>query len=308
MSAADAEIQSRVKKPSIAIMPGASTSEDICPWEAPAPEPDKTEKNLEVRSRKNSGQLDSGSSSSDISLAIAEVSDRLRRSCGLAQQQTLDGDKRGQTRKLSTASCVEVRRASVSLPTKFFSESNRPSVSSFEEITASGAQSQSQSQSLCDSSSIAPSASITVTIPSDTDNNEESFAAPAPAKPLKKAHSLKKTSSITGANAPTINVSSVIDDVIVDADEPQDHELHEGAPLPLQLPLAPLAVPDSESPGSELAPSDIVPLPGTAQPAAEAAVDPLAPTPVAYDDKDKDKDPSGTLEGKQTDICPWEDE
>lgn len=58
----------RVKKPSIAIVAGASTSEDVCPWEAAPPEP---------RSRKNSAQMDSGSSSSDISVAVAEVAEKV---------------------------------------------------------------------------------------------------------------------------------------------------------------------------------------------------------------------------------------
>lgn len=344
VSAADAEIQSRVKKPSIAILPGASTSEDICPWESTTSDSltstekmdksssEKSDKNLEVRSRKNSMQLDSGSSSSDISLAIVEVSDRLRRSCGLAQQQTLDGDKRGQTRKLSTASCVEVRRASVSLPTKF-AESNRPSVSSFEEIT---------------------SACEPVTISSDTDNNEESSVISRPVdntaasqqRVLKKAQSLKKTSSISGANAPIISVSSVIDDVIIDADETEHKAddcicgvsnkrggLEFGGVLNLQRggsldtkgrdsppALAPLAVPDSESPCSEIAPILIPPqttehaepIPETSKTApkesANYSKDAVTAESTSNSTSATKEDLRGNPEGKQTDICPWEDE
>lgn len=85
-TAIDAENPSRVKKPSIAVTAGASTSEEVCPWETLP----------ETRSRKNSAQLDSGSSSSDISVAVVDISDRLRRTCGLTQQNTLDGDRRGQ--------------------------------------------------------------------------------------------------------------------------------------------------------------------------------------------------------------------
>lgn len=55
-----------MKKPSIAIVAGTSTSEDVCPWEAFPPE-----------SRKNSAQLDSGSSSSDISVAVSDVSEKV---------------------------------------------------------------------------------------------------------------------------------------------------------------------------------------------------------------------------------------
>lgn len=45
---------------------------------------------------------------------MAEVSERLKRSCGLTQQNTLDGGK--SSRKLSAVMCVEPRRASVSVP------------------------------------------------------------------------------------------------------------------------------------------------------------------------------------------------
>ncbi|KAI4499479.1 hypothetical protein M0802_005375 [Mischocyttarus mexicanus] len=89
--------------------------DDVCPWDAiPGPSteagpdavpfgtsqwPDPTQESWEYGndvtktsihfidvarpSRKNSSQLDSCSSSSDVSLAIAEVSDRLRKSCSL---------------------------------------------------------------------------------------------------------------------------------------------------------------------------------------------------------------------------------
>lgn len=92
------------KKPSIAITAGPSTStaEDVCPWDI-----------IEPRSRKNSTQFDSGSSSSEISVAVAEVTEKLRRSCMLTQQHTVDGGK--SSKKLSAASCSEPRRASVSV-------------------------------------------------------------------------------------------------------------------------------------------------------------------------------------------------
>lgn len=90
------------KKPSIAIVPGTSTSEDVCPWD------------IEPRSRKNSAQFDSGSSSSEISVAIAEVTERLKKNYTLTQQNTMDGGQ--SSTKLSAASCSEPRRASVSVP------------------------------------------------------------------------------------------------------------------------------------------------------------------------------------------------
>lgn len=203
-----------MKKPSIAVVAGASTSEDVCPWES-VPEP---------RSRKNSMQLDSGSSSSDVSVAVADVSDRLRRTCGLTQQNTLDGGLA--SRKLSTSSYMEPRRASVSVPiTTSTSESSKRNLSSFEDSTVSEAS--------------APSA----VIPSDTDNKCEEPSTSS--KTAEKSNSLVKACSVTGANAPIISVSSVADD---SADE-RPSELYEAG---CSQPLAPLAEPDCESPASEL--------------------------------------------------------
>lgn len=207
----------------------ASTSEDTSSLE-PGSSSQEMEKGLDVRSRKNSTQLDSGSSSSDISLAIAEVSDRLRRTCGLAQQHTLDGDKTGKSRKLSTASCIEPRRSSVSIPSNNNNNkySDRPSVSSFED---SG------------SCSLLVASDVSTNNPSEKDNNT--------------GDCLGKTNSVSAPTAPIIiSVSSVTDDTII---EPTDLD-NETPSLPdlnkpeIELPLAPLAVPDSESPGSDWVP------------------------------------------------------
>lgn len=189
--------QEAPRKPRIAIVAGASTSEDVCPWES------------EQRSRKNSTQFDSGSSSSDISVAVAEVSDRLKRSGGLTQQNTLDGGK--SSRKLSAATCVEPRRASVSVPI------------SLPEVAASS-------------------------VSSDAD------------KTFKKSHSLTKACSVAGANPPIISVSSV-----ADVENPDEET------VPVIVPMAPLAEPDSESPASEMP-------------------------------------PELSEEAKSNDVCPWEDE
>lgn len=229
-----------MKKPSIAVVAGASTSEDVCPWES-APEP---------RSRKNSIQMDSGSSSSDVSVAVTDVSDRLRRTCGLTQQNTLDGTL--SSRKLSTASFIEPRRASVSVPITT-TESSRRNLSSFEDTNVSEAS--------------APSAPI---IPSDTDNKNEEVTSST--KTIEKSNSLVKTCSVTGANAPIISVSSVMDDTTENPSELYEEQLVE-AGCSSQQPLAPLAEPDSESPASEQPPEPI--------PEAEA---------------------------KSNDVCPWEDE
>ncbi|XP_034935564.1 regulator of G-protein signaling 9 isoform X2 [Chelonus insularis] len=89
--------------------------DDVCPWDAapgPSTEPDvvagtssgSTDSNYwpygssgmavpqetsSRTSRKNSSQLDSCSSSSDVSLAIVEASDRLRKTCGLQHSSSI---------------------------------------------------------------------------------------------------------------------------------------------------------------------------------------------------------------------------
>lgn len=72
-------------------------------------------------SRKNSAQLDSCSSSSDVSLAIADVSERLRKSCSLQHSGSIGTSGPGMiTRNYSTCSAsgrirlAEIGRASVS--------------------------------------------------------------------------------------------------------------------------------------------------------------------------------------------------
>ncbi|XP_025995783.1 uncharacterized protein LOC105201693 isoform X1 [Solenopsis invicta] len=74
-------------------------------------------------SRKNSGQMDSCSSSSDVSLAIADVSERLRKSCSLQHSGSIGTSTSGPgpiTRNYSTCSAsgrirlAEIGRASVS--------------------------------------------------------------------------------------------------------------------------------------------------------------------------------------------------
>lgn len=102
------------KRLGIAVTAGSMASEDI--WEG---EPCSSLSTLEPRaSRKNSSQLDSGSSSSELSLAIVEVSERLRRSCGIIQQSSLPGGEESKSRKLSTASTgkSDSRRSSVAAP------------------------------------------------------------------------------------------------------------------------------------------------------------------------------------------------
>ncbi|KAL3270194.1 hypothetical protein HHI36_009250 [Cryptolaemus montrouzieri] len=245
------DIPYRVKKSNMGVVAGASTSEEVCPWET-GPEP---------RSRKNSGQ--SESSSSDISVAVAEISERVQRTNILTQQHTVDG-----CRKLVVNTAELPRRASVSVPIAYGTDlTTKRKVSSFE-----------------DNSSAATSTSSSVfVISSDPDNKTEENIC----KTLKKSHSIAKTCSVAGTNAPIISVSSVADDL-----EDEDVEEVKDVPedpkeIPIEAepsssaqqiiePLAPLAEPDSESPASELPPSEVA---------------------VVEDE-----------EAKSNDVCPWEDE
>lgn len=61
----------RVKKPNI--VPGTSTSEEVCPWETPATPPPRTP----TRGRRKSGRVESESSSSDISVGISDVGEKV---------------------------------------------------------------------------------------------------------------------------------------------------------------------------------------------------------------------------------------
>lgn len=95
-------------------MAAARPMDDVCPWDAaPGPEPDVVAgtssgstddggnywpygasmalppDTSSRTSRKNSSQLDSYSSSSDVSSAIVEASDRLRKSCGLQHSSSI---------------------------------------------------------------------------------------------------------------------------------------------------------------------------------------------------------------------------
>lgn len=159
----------------------------VCPWDTTVPE------RLEPtpRSRNNSA-IDSCSSSSDISVAIVEVSERLRRSCGLPQQSTLDGERRvpAPVRRLSA---FEPRRGPPSVP------------------------------DLRDEFPHCSFDSSTVTsFPRDNDNNDSENIDEAQIKNLKKAPSLLKSLSVSSAApivAPVISVSSAIDDVTTEQNE-----------------------------------------------------------------------------------------
>ncbi|XP_048504973.1 uncharacterized protein LOC105693514 isoform X2 [Athalia rosae] len=76
-------------------------------------------------SRKNSSQLDSGSSSSDISVAIVEATERLRKSCGLQQAGAGGSVDRGGNPTITRNFSVGSTGGRVK-----FSDTSRPSVSS----------------------------------------------------------------------------------------------------------------------------------------------------------------------------------
>ncbi|XP_025828974.1 regulator of G-protein signaling 11 isoform X2 [Agrilus planipennis] len=255
-----------MKKPSIAVA-GVSTSEDVCPWDVFA----TSAADQPSRSRKNSTQMESGSSSSDLSTALTDVGDRMRKSCVLTQQFTVDCDRRPPSKVLMAAG-TEQRRASVSVPIRFTESSNRPSLSSFEESGPSSAASP---------------------LFSDIDNNNKRDGVCA-SKTLRKSSSLTKTCSVSGISPPIISVSSVIDDVASTANvatplaETAGRKSDENPASPMteipctsqqqkqQQPLAPLAEPDAESPISEIVEFETV--------------------------------TSKETEAKSNDVCPWEDE
>ena len=128
--------------------------DDVCPWDA-APEPNSEavpdiavptssgatasfeassfdanpglSQTLEFRpSRKNSSQLDSCSSSSDISIAIAEVSERLRKSCGPQPSSSTSATERVTTAMISRNFSVGSISGKVKL-----SDISKPSISSY---------------------------------------------------------------------------------------------------------------------------------------------------------------------------------
>ncbi|CAH1104304.1 unnamed protein product, partial [Psylliodes chrysocephalus] len=296
------DIPYRVKKPSIAIVAGASTSEDVCPWESGT---------TETRSRKNSAALDSGSSSSDISVAVIEVSEKVQRSCMLTQQHTLDS-----CRNLTAHPIEPQRRASVSVPIQHSSPSAELSstakrkVSSFEDSSAVGSSASVSSSAA--SNSVALSCSSTLANPtvasststascayahlSDTDNKCDDKII----KTLKKSHSLVKTftSATGGSNTPTISVSPVVDEYPREENsysKKDERDKDELSICCIQEPLAPLAEPDSESPGSELPPSEVGEILDAER---EHELEQEVETQVTQEEHG---------EAKSNDVCPWED-
>jgi regulator of G-protein signaling len=202
------------KRGSLSATAGSSSvCEDVYPWDTASNQPLPLP---ELRtSRKNSMQIDSGSSSSDISVAVTEVSDRLNKSCSLQQQSSVgasgvESEKnvrmsseerviaRIQTvRKYSTASIVglgssESRRSSITTKP---SGSTRPSVSSSEDFALG-----MPAQRSFDSSAV-------MTVCSETQDRTKKSSDDQCVRTYKKS---RKRSSVSVA--PLISVSSVVDD------------------------------------------------------------------------------------------------
>ncbi|KAL0272457.1 UNVERIFIED_CONTAM: hypothetical protein PYX00_005417 [Menopon gallinae] len=213
------------KRLGIAVTAGSMASEDI--WEG---EPCSSLSTLEPRaSRKNSSQLDSGSSSSELSLAIVEVSERLRRSCGIIQQSSLPGGEETKSRKLSTASTgkSDSRRSSIAAPRSISEttkespdaccsetdskiktpKSTRPSVSSIEDVSVippdSAVTSLPQEQVTADPQQPPP-------VDTPTNQNKDNKDDCDSSRTNKTYSDVRKRSPVSVA--PLISVSSVVEE------------------------------------------------------------------------------------------------
>ncbi|EFN75227.1 Regulator of G-protein signaling 7 [Harpegnathos saltator] len=152
-------------------------------------------------SRKNSAQLDSCSSSSDVSLAIAEVSERLRKSCSLQHSASIGAPTSGpgiMTRNYSTCSASGRIR---------LSETSRASVSSCN--YPSPQQSFEYSHAVVEK--VEERSSLEKIVP-----EEETLAEPVVVKEA-------QSSSRTSAKAPLISISAIVGDL------PSDNSTMENA-------------------------------------------------------------------------------
>lgn len=279
------------KKIGIAVTAGSMASEDV--WESETG-PCLIASELRV-SRKNSSQMDSGSSSSELSLAIVEVSERLRRSCGIVQQSSLPANEETKTRKLSTTSTGknESRRSSIAAPRSISDgnakispdgcctglepksktpESTRPSVSSTEDVAV--VTPITAAASLPHQVTAVPQQPPVADTPSEKskDNNTDSETL----RTNKKSQSgARKRSSISAA--PLISVSSVVEDV--------SDEKATSAPLATAEDILPQDAPDEAAEAAE----------GETSAEGDPAGEPSAESTTGG----KPKDPV---------VCPWEDE
>ncbi|KAJ8958383.1 hypothetical protein NQ317_002482 [Molorchus minor] len=226
----------KVKKPSIAIVAGASTSEDVCPWESGPPEP---------ISRK---------------IRVSWIQEALRLISAWLLLRLL--------KKFNALACsrnnipwtaaVDSFQPTLMIPPQGIgvgphrtpmADSSKRKVSSFE-----------------DNSSVTTSTSSSVfVIPSDTDKDNKPEEKTL--KLSKRVTVLQKTFSVAATStAPTISVSSATDDLPCASCDCGHGEFEEEEKVVEEEettttgsnrePLAPLAEPDSESPASEFPPSE----------------------------------------------------
>lgn len=285
------------RKIGIAITAGSMASEDV--WESDANPSSNT---LEIRaSRKNSSQLDSGSSSSELSLAIVEVSERLRKSCGIVQQSSLPGTEETKKRKLSTTSVDknESRRSSIAAlktgsdgnnvissedsctclePKSKTPESTRPSVSSTEDVSVIPPI--TAATPLPQQVTAVPQQPPTADTPSD--KNKDNKTDSKTVRTNKKSQSgVRKRSSIS--TAPLISVSSVVEDVSVEA---------ESTPAPPESSAEAAAASETNTPQT-----DVTEKVEQGEPSTVTNVAAEAGSEKTCDGKPKDPV-----------VCPWEDE
>lgn len=274
-------------------------SEDV--WESDANPSSNT---LEIRaSRKNSSQLDSGSSSSELSLAIVEVSERLRKSCGIVQQSSLPGTEETKKRKLSTTSVDknESRRSSIAAlkigsdgnnvissedsctclePKSKTPESTRPSVSSTEDVSVIPPI--TAATPLPQQVTAVPQQPPTADTPSD--KNKDNKTDSKTVRTNKKSQSgVRKRSSIS--TAPLISVSSVVEDVSVEA---------ESTPAPPESSAEAAAASSEETNTPQ---TDVTEKVEQGEPSTVTNVAAEAGSEKTCDGKPKDPV-----------VCPWEDE
>lgn len=222
---AGSSYEEKKKKLGISSCTGSMASEEV--WES---DPNSCLNSFDPRiSRKNSSQLDSGSSSSEISQAIVEVSERLRRSCGITQQSSLPGNEDIKSRKLSTGDKNDSsRRSSIAAPRNYSDggsktspdrnvsgidkktkivESARPSVSSTEDVSVI--------PPITATTSLPQQVTVVPQQPPKADNSSDKLKDNKLdsdiSKTNKKSQSgVRKRSSLS--MAPLISVSSVVED------------------------------------------------------------------------------------------------
>ncbi|XP_046478088.1 regulator of G-protein signaling 9 isoform X2 [Neodiprion pinetum] len=287
-------------------------TDDVCPWDAaPGPVPGPSSERpgdpgggssasvgtaagggealTEARgaSRKNSSQFDSGSSSSDVSVAVAEAAERLRRSCTLQQQQQ-------QQQQQQVAGCPRGSRgASVT-----FADTSRASVSSSNEYFSP------QRSFDLSHSAAAPQLEETTDTPIGVVDTSEGSISPRGGVPAMAP--VISISSIVGEilaeeTQGAVNIdckdireenSTVEDDVVVEDDREDREDREEGNESRNNAATPHVRI---EIDGEELAEdAQVVPVwePDTQTQESTRAI----PTPMEQQDNNDNE------------VCPWEDE